>query len=370
MPVSASAVSRQKKSEAASQKQAAPESQKPLPTETPTRTVIGWQGVRFQLPPEWNLTGFSMDRDNGYIRVDSPGSGAMSVQVRWTNAAKPAEGPPTPYYLLAPYFRKWLRRPAPAVPKTDLKASLEKILKDTARQAKKAKAEFESHMKPEKVEGPSEERTAINFTWSGNGRGQGKIWRCDTCNRVVVAQVVGLPKDHNTIATIASQLFATVQDHAVDGYDLWALYDLQVSVPEEFRLESQQLMSGHLRLVFGRGAERIILDRWGLANMTLKKFALPEWFEREAFVGLKQMAQDTVTIASGHEAIRFQGKLPVAGRLAAFREAKASLRRFPSRYEGGAWLCAESNKIFAIQVLHHRKTEELWSKVVDRCVCH
>jgi len=37
-------------------------------TDSP-RTLIGWQGLRFSLPPEWNITGFSMDRREGYLKV-------------------------------------------------------------------------------------------------------------------------------------------------------------------------------------------------------------------------------------------------------------------------------------------------------------
>src|SRR5580658_8277341 len=181
-------------------KQGTPDSALPAPT------VIGWQGVRFKMPPEWNVTGFSLDRNNGYIRVDSPGAGTMSAQVRWTSAATTQNQPPTPYYMLAPYFRKWLRRPAPALPPTDLKASLEKVLNDAAKDAKKRKASFDSQMKAQRTEGDNNERTAINFSWTGAGRGQGKIWKCDTCSRVVVAQVIGMPKDHNAIGSVASQL--------------------------------------------------------------------------------------------------------------------------------------------------------------------
>src|SRR5690349_10188008 len=129
--------------------------------ETSNRTVVGWQGMRFTLPPEWNVTGFSMDRDNGYLRVDSPGSGTMTVQIRWTNAARPSEGPPSGYTLLAPYIRKLFRRPEPPIPKPDLKSSLEKMLKETEKQAKKAKSAFESSLKPERTEGENNERTSI-----------------------------------------------------------------------------------------------------------------------------------------------------------------------------------------------------------------
>src|SRR5262249_45059025 len=146
----------------------------------------------FTLPPEWNVTGFSMERDSGYLRVDSPGSGTMTVQIRWTNAAKPDEGPTTGYTLLAPHVRKLFRRPPPPIPKPDLKSSLEKMLKETEKQAKKAKTAFESSIKSERTEGENDERAAMNFSWSGVGRGQGKIWYCETCHRIVIAQVVGM----------------------------------------------------------------------------------------------------------------------------------------------------------------------------------
>jgi hypothetical protein len=336
----------------------------------PGKTVVGWQGVRFTLPPEWNVTGFSLDRDNGYLRVDSPGAGTTSVQVRWSNAAKPEQGPPTPYYMLAPYFRKLLKRPEPAPQKTDLRQTLDRILKDAAKEAKKSgKAPFECQTRPEKTEGLNDERTSMGFTWTGSGRGQGKIWRCNTCNRVVVAQVVGLQKDHNQIGAVASQLFATFQDHSEDGYDLWALYDLQAQVPVEFHLAAHRVMSGHLQLAFARGAERIIIERWGLANVTLKRFKLHEWFESNALCPVKQMPHTEHEI-NGHTAVKVSGSLPLSARFTALKECKGTIRPFPNRYTAGAWHCEDENKLYTIQVLHSAKTEGLWDQIAARCHCH
>src|SRR5438552_18821835 len=95
----------------------------------PNRTVVGWQGIRCELPPDWNVTGLSMERESGYLRIDSPGGGTMTVQIRWTNAAASQQGK-TLYHLLAPHVRKLLRQPEPVVPKPDLKANLEKVLED------------------------------------------------------------------------------------------------------------------------------------------------------------------------------------------------------------------------------------------------
>ena len=338
-------------------------------------TVIGWQGIRFSLPPDWNLTGFSMNRDNGYLRVDAPGEATMTVQVRWLNAAKPVPngGPPNLYAFAAPVIRKWMRRPEPVAPKPDLRANLERMLKETAKDAKKSKAVFQSTIKAEKTEGVDGERTAVHFAWTGQGRGQGKIWHCKTCNRVVVAQVIGLsaqPKAQAVINVIASRLFANFRDHALDGYDRWALYDLQVDVPEAFHLEEQKLLAGHLHLVWARGGERIILDRWGLANMTLKKFTLAEWFQNQAIVNVKSLTRNEDHTVHGHESVRYSGGLTLMSRLRALRDSKASLKGFPSRYEGGIWTCPASNKIIAVQTLFNRQTVDLWEDVVSRLLCH
>jgi len=338
----------------------------------PARTVVGWQGIRCVLPPEWSVTGFSLDRENGYLKVDSPGAGTMTVQIRWLNAAAQNRNMPSLYSVLAPKVRKLLRRPEPQkeLPKPDLRANLEKILKDTARQSKKARASFESSVKPEKTEGEHGERTAINFSWHGAGRGQGKIWHCAVCNRVVIAQVVGAAKDQSAMAGIASQLFASLHDHSEDGYDLWALYDLQISIPEDFRLETQKLLSGYLHLAFLRGGEKIVVDRWGLANMALKKFSVDEWFANNALFGLKRFRREERTTEQGHPVARYAGRVPMMGRVRALRDWRGSPRRFPTRYEGGVWQCPESNKIYAVQTLHSARTEGLWSEVVSRCVCH
>jgi len=61
----------------------------------------------------------------------------------------------------------------------------------------------------------------MNFSWSGLGRGQGKIWHCSKCRRIVIAQVIGMAKDGNAMAAVASQLFSSLHDHSETGYDLW-----------------------------------------------------------------------------------------------------------------------------------------------------
>lgn len=309
-----------------------------------------------------------MERESGYLRIDAPSDSTLTVQIRWTDAGAPDVK--TPYYFLARKVRRMLHRPEPKQPAVDLKANLDKFLKEIAKQSKKSKERLDAHSKPERVEREDEKRRSINFNWTGAGKGQGKIWHCQICNRVLVAQVVGMGKDINAIPGIASRLFQSLEDHAEDGFDLWALYDLQAGIPDGFRLESQKLLSGYLHLSFQRGAERIVIDRWGLANITLKKFTTAEWFANHSLVNLKPMQKRDETAESGHEITRYSGKLSLLSRLQAIRQAKLSLRNMPTRFEGGVWHCPESNKMYAIQIWRQTRAEKIWEEVLSRCVCH
>lgn len=332
-----------------------------------TPTVVGWQGIKCQLPPDWSVTGLSMDRDNGYLRIDAPADATLTVQIRWMNAAIPQQK--NGYTLLAPYFRKWLKRPEPETPAPDLRSNLEKLLKDTAKQSRKAKSTFDSTIKPEKTEGEHDERQAMNFSYTGEGRGQGKIWYCKTCKRLVIAQVVGMAKDGAAIANVASQLLGSLKCHSDDGWETWALYGLEIGIPLDFQLETQKLTSGHLHLAWARGGERIWVDRWALANMTLKKFTLSEWFNLNAVLSVGKLSKDDGAGVVPFETVRRKGKVSGFNWIKAMREAKMRLRRFPTRYEGGIWHQPDANRMVVVQTLHSKKTENLWQEIVKRCAC-
>jgi hypothetical protein len=111
------------------------------------------------------------------------------------------------------------------------------------------------------------------------------------------------------------------------------------------------------------------VDRWGLANVTLKKFTLKEWFANQAATTLKRM-EVRETTEDGDERIRYTRKLSLLGRLKAIREAKLSLRLVPAYFEGEVWHCPTTNKIYAIQVWRSGRSADLAEEVIRRCVCH
>lgn len=327
------------------------------------RTLIGWQGMRFSLPPEWNITGFSMDRREGYLKVDSPGT--MFVQVKWTDTRAPKRR--TLAELLFDLWRRFRKTPETEPKQPDLRAMLENFLKQTAKHARKQKATFDCRIKPETIEANGE-RAAHNFSWIGGGVGQGKIWHCRKCGRVVIAQVIGQPRDN--ISDVAAQMFGDIIDHAEQGWYTWALYDLVAQIPADFVLKTQKLMSGYLKLEFERRGEKIVLERWGLANITLKKFTLPEWFEQVCPLRNHRAATEETSV-QGHLAVRATGRIRGVGSwVRALRGSLFTLNPPAIRYEAMLWECPESNKIYAIQLWRNLKTEGLLNEVVVRCECH
>ncbi len=340
-----------------------------MPTATQTRqiaaarTLVGWQGIRFTLPPDWNITGFSLEPGGGYLKVESPGT--MFAQVKWTERGGPK--PPLTLYELTKRLFILLRLYKPVEPPPpDLRAVLDNFLKETSKHAKKARTGFDFKVKPETKE-RGDKWTTHNFTWSGGGQGQGKIWHCSGCGRVVIAQIVGQARDN--VADVAAGMFGSLQDHAEDGWNTWALYDVDAQVPADFKLRSQKLMSGYIRLDFWRGAERILLERWGLANVTRKKFTLEEWFRHVGQVG-DHGAKVNEVEAQGHPAVEAGGSVRgLVGWLRALRDA-APRHRPATRYAGSAWECPETNKIFMAQTWTTPRTERLLEEVVTRCRCH
>lgn len=339
----------------------------PKPQNDPSAatTLVGWQGIFFTLPPEWNVSGFSMDRSDGYLKVDSPGT--MFAQIKWhdPNAVRPKSlgG------WLFQRFQAWKRRGKTVTEATppDLRVILDDFLRQTGKQMKRGKGTFDSKLKPETKEANGE-RTAIHFSWSGGGIGQGKIWHCRMCGRVVIAQIVGQARDN--VTDVAAQMFSGMRDHGTNGWETWALYDMVAGVPSDFALKQQKLMSGYLKLDFEkRGGERIVLERWGLANVTRKKFTLPEWFRQTCDLR-GHRAKESETTVQEHEAIRAEGHVrnPLA-KLKALREALFTWRP-ATCFEACCWDCPETNKMYTLQVWRNRRTKALLEEVAERCECH
>lgn len=291
--------------------------------------IVGWQGVSLQVPPDWSITGFQGDAKEGYLRVDAPGS--LVAEVRWAQAKR----------------------------QVDIRKRLDRYLDIVERQAKKRKVAFTGRIRPsEEWEG------ALEFNYRADRKVRGFIRQCARCKRVVIAQVSGDKDD--AVTNTARLILDTIQDHSDDGWWTWALLGLVVRVPQEFALMKSQVMSGYLMLQFRRNYTEITVERWGLADVTLKKWKLDEWALQAA--GWKKIRhKHTFGEARGHSAVVFRG-IRIAPTVWLRRKVERLVLRRPEELEGVVWHCAPSNRLYAVRV--ERGSEHLLWDIVSGAQCH
>lgn len=291
--------------------------------------IVGWQGVSLVVPPDWSVTGFQGDAKEGYLRVDSPGS--LIAEVRWAQARKPV----------------------------DIRRRLDNYLNMVERQAKKRKVTFTGRIKP-----LEHESGGLEFTYRADRKVRGIIRQCPQCQRVVIAQVSGDADD--AVVNVSHQILDTLRDHSDDGWWTWALLGLVVRLPQQFTLVKSQVMSGYLSLQFRRGYSEVGVERWGLADVTLKRWTLEEW----ALHGTewkRVKPRHTPGEARAHPALMLNG-VRRAPAVWLRRKVERLLLRRPDEIQGVVWHCEPGNRIYSVRV--ERGRYELLQQIVDTVQCH
>ncbi len=291
----------------------------------------GWQGIVAEVPDDWSLTAVSGEDKIGYFRLDS--TKTQVLEVKWSKITG----------------------------KANLQSKLTAYLEDLKKKSRKRKIEFEYKIR-------AKDESLINFSWKSNRKASGKIWICENCSRVIIAQLSGALNED--VAGDASIILPTIVDHSDDNWRIWGVYGLQTEVPPGYVLEKHQLMSGYIKLAFRKGYDRIIIERWGLANTVLRNLTLKEWYEERSVYEFKPYKYKIENI------LFEEGKgLQVTGRKASLKGYLQTAFEFLSfkkpsyKLDAYVWHCEESNKIFSIQTIHS-KVENVINEVLERTVCH
>jgi len=217
------------------------------------------------------------------------------------------------------------------------------------------------------------ERTATGFTWTADRKAIGAIWHCSICRRTVIAQVLGSPSGKGGLVGVAESVLGSLRCHGDDpDRRVWALYDLKTEVPIDYKLDSQELMNVYLRLTFVRKTARLTVEQWSLANVARRKAYLDVWLASNTRAAEVNGARYTVEEAErhGHPAIALAGGLAFGMPMVqAVREA-SQLKRPATRFQGIAWECEASNKVFAISQLRPPNLPSVVEEIAERTVCH
>ncbi|MBW3623984.1 MAG: hypothetical protein KY468_11305 [Armatimonadetes bacterium] len=306
---------------------------------------LGWQGLSIPLPEDWNLAAFSGDWGSGYVRAEGPGDSAL--ELKWKH-----------------------EKSSPS-----LKGLLKSYLKQLHKAAGRKKSEVSLKEKPKALPSvPQGSGVSQTFSWqSGGVYGIGAVWHCLECRRIVLVQVTALSE--MTANALARRIIPKIGDHPEGDLCRWSVYDFDFTVPKEFRLEKQSLRSGHLSMEFRHKGRTVVLERYGPANVLLKRDRLSDWATavKPIFDRLKpyKYKKETVEGEPGHDAVRLSGRRKAVKDL--LRRAGLWMIRMqpPDALRARVWNCEPSNRIVMVMVeARPRDVEALTDRIAAGVRCH
>lgn len=309
---------------------------------------FGWQGIEMKLPANWELGGLSGDYNNGYIRMDD--ESIPRIELKWT---KTKEKKPDLNKILDAYFKTMKKRMGPGSSLLSIKRDINLVKNE----------EF------------FEDRDVLFYNWKANVRANGTIWHCKECKRIIVVQIMGYLKE--SILPLTLQILESIHDHPTGHTSLWSAYQLTAEIPRRYQLEKQKLMSGYLLLSFADGSRVLNVERYGLANVTLKETDLRTWFRgyyakmlRKYGFSFKEMEEngqggdDDFRLEMLGQDKRIIDKIPFSPIFAIDK----ILRR--KQVASSFWHCKKSNKIFVVMAMSKRGAGELVAQVASSIQCH
>ncbi len=304
---------------------------------------FGWQGITMELPADWELGGLSGDYNSGYIRMDDENMPRM--ELKWS---KSKEKKPDLQKILDAYFKSMKKRLGANAPNLKIKRDINLI----------------------KNEDFFENRDVVFYNWKSDVRANGAVWYCKECKRIIVVQIMGRIKE--TILPLTLRILGSVSDHPAGHTIFWSAYQLSAEIPRRYHLEKRKLMSGYLMFSFVDGSRVLNVERFGLADVTLRDTSLESWFRGYYAKILRKYGFSFEELGDNHDLrIEMLGqekrvidKIPISPVFALDK----ILRR--KQIAASFWHCRESNRIFVVMAISKRGTAELAAQVASSIQCH
>jgi hypothetical protein len=208
------------------------------------------------------------------------------------------------------------------------------------------------------------------FTFSGKQAGYGVAWYCKTCGRIIIAQALGRPEEKD-LEDRAVKLLASLDDHPRGDWTTWALYDLHTEVPKDFDQSAVNLRAGLTELTFKRDTEKIIVARWGLADVARRGQSLDTWARRQF---LKQWQSHHPTSEGstfrGHEAVTVTGASTQPLGLVVRIGRHAARKVYADHLIAHIWHCEPTNRLYVVSGIVDVGNQSLLEEIRDRTRCH
>ena len=266
---------------------------------------IAWNGVRFKIPPTWEIG--EIGRQYLFIETrDGP-----RLEVKWG--------------LVKGRF-------SPRIQLKRLTASLGRKLRKNLR---------EESLPPswEKVLNRYE---CIGFIWrSDTIGGRGAVLYCPQCRQATVLQFYLSP--FNQPDSYAGQLLASFADHTDQSLKKWAVFDIQAQLPSNYLLKTYRFQVGHYELVFSNKTSTLTLQRWSPADALLMNGGLAE-FEKKY---LAYASNHSMTLNK-----RSSGVVEAEDMLHKniFQRLHRRIHRQPSYWQAKLWHEVDMNRILGVRL--------------------
>ena len=333
--------------------------------------VFGWAGTQLEIPRTWELSGLSGDERSGYLRLDD--AEMPRLELKWAHTRKKK---PDLHATLDEYF-KLIRKNYKRGPELSFRRNVTLI------------------KEPEFFEG----RNVIGFSWKGGVRANGLIFHAG--KRITIVQVMGRLKENwrpmvlRIFRSIRTSINASINGGSNASHTLWSAYGLALSVPNEYKLERQKLLSGYLLFAFvakssrlrhlipaAKGVplfterQRLSVERYGPAEVMLGDFKaesnpsltpLEAWFRAKYAKAIRGYGfevtartdtDDEYLTLIGQQS-RLYDSVPFSPVLALDKVSKRATLAFH------LWQCYQSNRIYVIQFVGGADAEGTVQQVAE-----
>ena len=209
-------------------------SPKPLPTRR-----IAWDGVSFQVPRNWELSGYAFRR--GATRITLEDDYSLRLEAEWTRTRRFPE------------------------------------LETVKRRYQKTALAFADHaLTSSTLDSLPTGWTAFLYDMPENRKLLVMLVVASAAGALVFLQLHFGPEDKETpreLATILSQSLAVHQQGLVP----WTVYDVDLELPAEFRLASTAFQAGKKEFLFQYGLRKLRLWQFSFADMILREQSKETW---------------------------------------------------------------------------------------------
>jgi hypothetical protein len=174
------------------------------------------------------------------------------------------------------------------------------------------------------------------------------------------------------IKETTSRILRSVRDHPIGQATLWSAYQLNAEVPRRYRLDKHKLLSGYLLFSFVDGSRKVSIERYGVADVTLKEQDLEEWFRGRYAKAIRGYgfsiessngdADERLTLIG--EETRIIDRVPLAPALVI---DKVMRRKTFAVY---LWRCHHSNRIYVVQAIAKQDAARTAEEIAASIRCH